>query len=120
MHPEKIPSCLDRYRNETKRILGVLEKTLAQKSADAQWLVGDKMTFADMSFVPWNARLMDLLGCSWDEVFDGLPHVQAWHNRMVALPSWVKIMRAREHLISNPGRCNGIAEGIESFVGPEA
>lgn len=40
---------LERYRTETQRILGVLDKHLAQRS----FLVGDQYTIADMATVPW-------------------------------------------------------------------
>lgn len=38
LHPEKIQSALDRYANEIKRVLGVIEGVLAAKPADSQWL----------------------------------------------------------------------------------
>lgn len=99
LHQEKFPSAIERYANEIKRILGVLEGILAAKPADAQWLVGDKMTFADMAFVPWNYRLSEVLVQSWDEVWEGMPHVRAWHERMVELPSWKKCMEIRARLM---------------------
>ena len=47
-HPEKIPSAVERYRNETKRVFGVLESVLSKQ----EWLVGGKATIADLSFIP--------------------------------------------------------------------
>ncbi|KAI1267683.1 glutathione S-transferase [Xylariaceae sp. FL1019] len=70
LHAEKIPSAIQRYRDEIKRVLGVLETALAARPADSQWLVGDKMTFADMSFVPWNSRLSEVLSEPWNEVWE--------------------------------------------------
>ena len=99
LHPEKIPSAVDRYAAEVKRILGVIEGVLAAKPADAQWLVGDRMTFADMAFVPWNARLSETLVQPWDEVWEGAPHARAWHERMVELPSWKRAMDRRAVLM---------------------
>lgn len=80
-------------------MLGVLEGHLAAKPAGAQWLVGDKMTFADMAFLPWNSRLDDTLVKSWDEVWEGLPHVRAWHEGMLELPSWKRCMERRAVLM---------------------
>ena len=40
---------LMRYVNESKRLLGVLDKHLAGK----QWMVGDEYTIADMAIFPW-------------------------------------------------------------------
>jgi glutathione S-transferase len=38
--------------NEIDRVIGVLELGLAKTGTG--WLVGDKCTFADLSFVTWN------------------------------------------------------------------
>ncbi|KAK3681582.1 glutathione S-transferase [Podospora appendiculata] len=121
LHPEKLPSAITRYANEIKRVLGVLEGVLAAKPADAQWLVGDKMTFADMAFVPWNFRLSEVLLQPWDEVWAGTPHVRAWHERMVALPSWMRAMEIRARLMDEQGlQWNGVPKGIETFTEYEA
>lgn len=112
--PEKIPGVIERYANEVKRVLNVLEIVLSAK--DAQWLVGDKLTFADMAFVSWNFRLSELLNQSWDEVWEGLPHVRAWQEKMVALPSWKRTMEIRARLMDEQGlQWNGVPKGIETF-----
>ena len=49
-HPEKIPSAVERYQKETLRVFGVLDGVLK----DHEWLVGDKCTIADLSFITWN------------------------------------------------------------------
>lgn len=117
LFPEKLPSVIKRYADEIKRVLGVLEGVLAAKPADQQWLVGDKMTFADMAFVPWNDRLDQLLMQSWDEVWDGVSHVRAWHEKMVALPSWKRAMQTRAKLMDEQGlQWNGVPKGIETFT----
>ncbi len=46
-HAEKIPSAIERYKNEILRVFGVLESVLSKQS----WLVGGKYTIADLSFV---------------------------------------------------------------------
>jgi len=46
--PEKIPYAIDRYRNETNRLYGVLNKRLA----DRPFLAGD-YSIADMASYPW-------------------------------------------------------------------
>jgi glutathione S-transferase len=117
LHATKIPSAIERYANEIKRVLGVLDSVLAGKPADAQWLVGGKMTFADMAFVPWNFRLSEVLLQAWDEVWEGMPHVRAWHERMVELPSWKRSMGIRARLMDEQGlQWNGVPKGIETFT----
>lgn len=48
MHLDRLPSAISRYRNEVRHILGVLNTALEGK----KYLVGDKVTIADLSFVP--------------------------------------------------------------------
>ncbi|KAK3331798.1 glutathione S-transferase [Cercophora scortea] len=106
LHPEKIPSAIERYASEIKRVLGVLEGVLAAKPATARWLVGDKMTFADMAFVPWNFRLSEVLVQPWDEVWAGMPH---------------RAMEIRARLMDEQGlQWNGVPKGIETFTEYEA
>ena len=56
-HQEKIPSAIERYNNEIKRVFGVLDGVLAKQ----KYLVGDKVTIADLSFIPWNAGVVNWL-----------------------------------------------------------
>ena len=56
-HAEKIPSAIERYQNEIKRVFGVLDGVLSKQ----KYLVGDKVTIADLSFVPWNAAVVNWL-----------------------------------------------------------
>ena len=48
-HPEKLPSAHERYTKEIERVTMVLD-TWLQKH---EYLVGDKCTFADLSFITW-------------------------------------------------------------------
>ena len=56
-HPEKVPSAVDRYRNEARRVLGVLESVLAKQ----EWLVGGRLTVADLSFIPCVSGVLALV-----------------------------------------------------------
>ena len=51
-HPEKVPSAVERYRNEIRRVVSVLESVLSKK----EWLVGGRPTIADLSFIPYVHR----------------------------------------------------------------
>jgi len=109
LHEEKIPSAITRYKNEVLRVLTVLDGVLK----DRDWLVGDKMTIADMAFVPWNDRLDDLLVQPLDETYHGLPHVRAWHERMAGRPAWKKTCAIRRGLMVEQGLLDatGMPEG---------
>jgi len=50
--PMKIEYAIDRFTMETKRLLDVLDKRLAQ----SEYLAGDVYTIADMAAWPWYAR----------------------------------------------------------------
>ncbi|KAL9107857.1 MAG: hypothetical protein Q9227_007275 [Pyrenula ochraceoflavens] len=62
-HQPKVESAIERYANEMERIFGVLDSSLEH----SDWLVGDKCTFADLSFATWShisKGLMQELGRS--------------------------------------------------------
>jgi glutathione S-transferase len=110
-HHEKIPSAIERYQNEIRRIFGVLEGLLEGK----QWLVGDKVTFADLAFLPYNDRVERFLTCPAENRFDGFPNVKAWHEKMTSRPSWTKAMKTRDLLMDEQGLMpNGMPKGVSS------
>lgn len=79
-------------------------------------VVGDKMTFADMAFVPWNFRLSDVLNETWDEILEGTPHVRACHEHMIELPAWKRSTDIRARLMNEQGlQWYGGPKGIENF-----
>ena len=62
-HKEKVPSAVERYNNETRRVLGVLDGVLSKQ----EYLVGGKVTIADLAFIPWNeAAINRILGADFD------------------------------------------------------
>ncbi|GAB1207841.1 hypothetical protein APSETT445_006576 [Aspergillus pseudonomiae] len=110
---KRIPSAMERYNSQVHRFLDVLNTCLEGKT----WLVGDKCTYADLAFVPWNCRLEMLLQTPPDE--DPLaqyPNVQAWHNRMVSRPSWKRCMEVRDKLMDDQGLTpKGMPKGINNI-----
>ncbi|KAH9908272.1 glutathione transferase [Xylariomycetidae sp. FL2044] len=104
LHPEKLPSVIERYQNEADRILGVLEGHLANR----QWLVGDKMTYVDMAWVPYTYALGFMRGNPTDEAAErerqalkGFPKVLGWHRRLTSRESWTKTAQLREKLLQS-------------------
>lgn len=74
---------MQRYRDESKRILGVLEKRFADGRA---WIMGDEMTIADIAIAPW------IKGLDWYDGHDELgtadfAKVLAYRDRFYDLPS---------------------------------
>ncbi|KAI1076064.1 glutathione S-transferase [Whalleya microplaca] len=99
LHQEKVPSAIERYNDQLKRVLGVLDGWLEGR----QWLVGDKITYANLSFLPWNDRIDAVILCKPDEKFAGFPNVQAWHECIAARPAWKRSMEVREGLMQQQG-----------------
>jgi glutathione S-transferase len=85
-HPEKVPSAQERYVKEVERVIGVLDSWLQSH----EYLVGDKVTYADLSFVPYAASVpkQDFLN-QYGKLFEGgkYPAYQAWVAKLVARDS---------------------------------
>ncbi|CBF83091.1 hypothetical protein AN3255.2 [Aspergillus nidulans FGSC A4] len=113
LHAEKLPSAIERYENEVHRILGVLNTALEGRN----WLVGDKCTFADLAFLPWNARVnMVLLTPEGEDPLAPYPNVQAWQRRMEMRESWREAMRTRDRLMDEQGLMpNGMPKGVSNM-----
>ena len=74
---------LNRYRDESKRLLGVLETRLEGR----QWIMGDEYTIADISLLGWVRNLVGFYGAREIVEFDALKHVPAWLERGLARPA---------------------------------
>ncbi|HWJ87423.1 MAG TPA: glutathione S-transferase N-terminal domain-containing protein [Pelagibacterium sp.] len=75
--PEKIAYAIDRYRNETHRLYGVLNKQLSGKD----YIVGD-YSIADMASLSWS------LGWEGQGIdLAEFPNIAAWQERMKSRPA---------------------------------
>jgi len=89
-HAEQLPSAIERYQNEVRRVFGVLEGVLSK----SDYLVGNKISAADISFLPWNTGI----GKAFDpplEFEKDFPNVGKWHERILSLPSVVRVNKER-------------------------
>jgi GST-like protein len=74
---------LERYRAESRRLIGVLESRFDGR----EWVMGEDYTIADISMLGWVRNLIgfyearDLVG------FDDFPKVAAWLERGLARPA---------------------------------
>ena len=94
--PEHLPAAIDRYRRESRRLLEVLDRRLA----DHEWLAGD-YSIADIANFAW-ARIHDWPGVS----IDGLDHLQRWMAAIEARP-------AVQRGLSAPPRASDEAKIVE-------
>jgi len=74
---------LERYRAESKRILGVLETRLEGR----QWLMGHDYTIADVATLGWVRNLIGFYEAGALVEFDQLKAVPAWLERGLARPA---------------------------------
>ncbi|PCH36186.1 glutathione S-transferase C-terminal-like protein [Wolfiporia cocos MD-104 SS10] len=97
-HHEKIPSAIERYQKETLRVLGVLDSVLSKQ----KWLVGDKCTIADLSFVTWNNYVIHDICTDINDVDveKDFPALYKWHNALVSRGSVHKALAEREAFLA--------------------
>jgi GST-like protein len=74
---------LERYVNESKRLLGVMESRLAGR----QWIMDDEYTIADISMLGWVRNLIGFYGARDLVAFDGFANVSGWLDRGLARPA---------------------------------
>ncbi len=85
-HKEQIPSAVERYYNETKRVYGVIEGQLKDKE-----YINGNYGISDMAFFPW-VRGSDFGGIvkESDEFKQEFPNLYARFNRVSERPATVK------------------------------
>ena len=76
--PEDVPYGKKRYVNETERLMGVLDKRLADRA-----FVAESYSVADMAIYPW-AKGVDSVGIDWQNKFS---NVADWVSRIAERPA---------------------------------
>ncbi|WP_039020043.1 glutathione S-transferase N-terminal domain-containing protein [Halocynthiibacter namhaensis] len=75
--PQDIPYAQDRYRNETARLYGVLDRRLA----DREFVAGDFFSIADIAIWPWA-----ILWEGQQQDLSDKPHMKRWLDAVSARP----------------------------------
>lgn len=82
------PYPVERYTNEAKRLLKVLDTRLEGR----QFLVGEQYTIADMAIMPW-VRCLDVFYNGKEQLgLDQFKNVNAWVDRLMKRPKTAKGM----------------------------
>ncbi|WP_424928685.1 glutathione S-transferase C-terminal domain-containing protein [Amaricoccus tamworthensis] len=76
------PRPRQRYIDETKRLLNVLNQRLEGRT----WIMGDEYTIADMAIWPW-IRTLDFYGANEAVELDSFANVKAWVARALDRPA---------------------------------
>ena len=74
---------LERYSDESKRLLGVIETRLEGRD----WIMGSEYTIADISMLGWVRNLVGFYDAGKLVDFDSLKRVPAWLERGLARPA---------------------------------
>jgi GST-like protein len=74
---------LQRYVDESARLLGVLETQLDGR----KWIMGEDFTIADVSLLGWVNGLVGFYGAGEITGYDKLKHTPAWLERCLARPA---------------------------------
>lgn len=74
---------LNRYADESKRLLGVMETRLTGRT----WFMGDDYTIADIAHLGWVRNLIGFYEASEIVGFGNFPNVDAWLKRGLARPA---------------------------------
>ncbi|KAG6026035.1 hypothetical protein E4U41_001373 [Claviceps citrina] len=93
-HPDKIQSAIDRYANEVRRVTGVIDAHL--KRQKTEYLVGDRVTYADLMFVPWAVAIVALA----DVDLAAYEAYSAWLKRLTDRPVVAKVLKQREEAMA--------------------
>ena len=86
-HAEQLPSAVERSVKEVNRVTGVLEGWLEKQAegesgGDGPWLVGGKLSYVDLAFVPWQRIPGAVVGVE-DFDLEKFPFVKGWLGRML-------------------------------------
>jgi glutathione S-transferase len=69
-----------------------------------EWLVGDKCTYADLSFYMWHIILpLSMVFPEGETPLSAYPNVLAWHKRMAERPSVKKVIEIRQSMMDAEG-----------------
>lgn len=80
--PEKLPLALGRFTEECDRLLGVMDKRLAE----AEYLAGD-YSIADIACFPWMVTAITMLKEPLADALETSSAVKAWMDRIGARPA---------------------------------
>lgn len=108
-HPEKVPSAVERYEKEVHRVTSLLDEHLKQQhesgasGADGPWMVGGKLSYADLVFLPWQCIIVGVLGKlgRWNE--EKYPFVKEWMGRMMKREGIKRVMEIEQPFFGRKG-----------------
>ncbi|EPQ52461.1 glutathione S-transferase [Gloeophyllum trabeum ATCC 11539] len=105
-HPVIVPTAVQRYQDEIKRVIGVLECVMSEQ----EWLVAGKFTIVDIALFPWHdAAIQYYLPPGTYDLAKEAPHVNAWYKMMLERPSVKKVWGQRDGFLQESPFKEGLA-----------
>jgi len=104
-HSEQLPSVIERYNKEINRVTSVLDGYLAEQrkkygdndGSDGPWLVGNKISYADIVFVSYQ-RIMSMVLEKDQYDLDNFPYVKEWLAKMVSRKAVKIVLESTQEL----------------------
>ncbi|KAH8167903.1 hypothetical protein CIB48_g358 [Xylaria polymorpha] len=110
-HHEKLPSAVERYFKEVERVRSVVDLHLSRQAGEKQgekvadkdvWLVGDKLTVADLSWFIWEQIIDFTMARTGASIPKGkYPHYDAWYKKIEERPSAQHAIQSRNEGLKN-------------------
>ncbi len=73
----------ERYQNESKRLLGVINAQLEK----TEYIVGDEYSIADLALWPWIRTLTGFYDASTELEMSKHSNIDAWYKKCIARPA---------------------------------
>lgn len=100
-HPERVPSAVERYVNEMKRVSGVVNEFLSKQDVGqgGPWLVGGRISFADLAWTSWSLTVGMFIKAEDGYDVNNFPYLKDWLDRMMARESVRKVIEEGRKVI---------------------
>lgn len=92
-HIEQLPSAIERYKKEQDRVFSVIDLHLSRTKT--AYLIGDKCSYADLMFVPWQRsnKMLPTSAFIDDVLPEKYPLAHAWRMRLLEHKAVKEAMR---------------------------
>lgn len=84
--------------NEIKRVIGVLNKILERRN----YLVGEKATYADLSFITWALIGQNAVESAGVDLEKDAPNYMGWIKRLLDRPAVKNALEEKKKASSTP------------------
>lgn len=95
-HQEKLPSAQQRYKDQVLRVYDVLNRALEGRD----YLVGDKCTYADISFIAWDHRFQVVFKNEFaiEKLEKKYPNYVRWHKTVAARKAVKEVLEENDRV----------------------